>query len=111
MIEFAESEFELNAVQDGKSKRDHYETAWQLTGVKPKELEQPPLDPMVIPVWLKFSELHRCRGSTGFGPAAITYRDIADWSNVTGSNLKSWEIAAILAVDNVYLREVQKQTK
>lgn len=58
--------------------------------------------------WSAFIDLHRCRGSSGFGPAALSYRDIDAWMRVTGERPLPWEVAAIVALDRAYLAHAAK---
>lgn len=55
------------------------------------------------PLWRIFCELHRCRGSTGYGPAPITLHDIEAWSRLIGGSLEGWEIKALLEIDGAFL--------
>lgn len=61
------------------------------------------------PIWGVFADLHRCRGSTGMGPAAIGYRDIQAWMVVTGDRLEAWELRAVLTADRAFMAFAAKQ--
>ncbi len=60
-------------------------------------------------LWSQFLDLHVSRGSTGFGPARITFVDIDAWQRVTGSRLEAWEIGAIRKADDAYMRTVSAE--
>jgi hypothetical protein len=42
--------------------------------------------------------------ASGFGPTAITWRDLEAWTFLTGIRLEPWEVAAILRLSNTYQR-------
>jgi hypothetical protein len=43
-------------------------------------------------VWNDFLELHGSRGSTGWGPARITFVDMTAWQQVRGIGCRAWEV-------------------
>lgn len=59
---------------------------------------------MVVHVFGWFTELSATRGSNGFGANPIGYRDIADWSRLTGELPTPFEVSCILALDSAFLR-------
>lgn len=91
--------------------REHYNAAWRATGNRPKQLEQPDLNTLVCHVWLWFTELHRVRSNTGFGPAPISYHDITAWSQLRGIKLRNWEVTALCLIDASYIKESRKASK
>jgi hypothetical protein len=98
-------------LEDGKSVREHYITAWKTTGNRPHQLDQPILSSLVNHIWGWFIELHRARGITCSGPAPISYRDITDWSRLQDIALKKWEITALCLIDKIYISESQKTSE
>lgn len=62
-------------------------------------------------LWGLFTELHGCRGNTGFGPARITYSDIHSYEAVTGIKLAGWELQAIRRADGVFLTREAERAK
>lgn len=102
------SEFRLNALEDGKPLREHYVAAWRATGKRPPQLDQPEFSELVIHIWEWFIELHMVRGSTGFGPCAISYNEIFAWGNLFGITLRKWEVKALCLIDKAYLEESHK---
>lgn len=108
MLNFAKSEFVLNVLKDGKSVREHYITAWRTTGHRNKLLSQPELNYLVIHIWGWFLELHSVRGSNGFGPSPINYRDMSDWCRLRGICIRQWEINALFRIDKIYILESRK---
>lgn len=92
--------------------REHLEAYEQHTGMKhPQLLDAPELPQGLEPLWGDFVDLHISRGSTGFGPARITYRDIEAWQRVRSQALQAWEIAAIQRADNEYMRVAMRRVK
>jgi hypothetical protein len=67
------------------------------------ERKAPPLRSEFYHIWNIFAELNHCRGSTGFGPAPISYTDIAAYGKLMGVDLTPFEVRAIRSLDNVYL--------
>lgn len=53
-------------------------------------------------VWPWFLDLHADRGSTGFGPAPITYPSIDAWARLTGWQPRPREVEAIRALDRAW---------
>jgi hypothetical protein len=47
--------------------------------------------------------MSRARGSTGFGPAPLSWADIEAWSRVTGTPVDPWEARAIRAIDDAII--------
>ena len=58
-----------------------------------------------------FWDLSQSRGSTGFGPARLSFSEIEAWSRLTGNNLKPWELKAIRAMDAAYMRWAAERQK
>lgn len=88
---------------------DQLMSLWRQTGVMPAELaEAPELPALAAHVWDDFLDLHRARGSNGFGPAALRWGDMAAWAQVTGARLLPWEVGAIRALDAAYLGSLAK---
>ena len=75
-----------------------------MTGTVPMELIEPELPAVVSHVWHWFLALSGVRGSTGFGPAPIGYRDIADWSRLTGNAPTPHEVGLLRDLDAAFLR-------
>lgn len=66
---------------------------------------EPDMPEIVAHVWQYFVELHRTRGSNGFGENSLTYTEIGFWCGLTGNTLESWELQTIVAIDAAYLSE------
>lgn len=64
----------------------------------------PPLPPHGAHLWSWFLALSRTRGSSGFGPASLTRLEIQAWERDEFIRLKPWERAAILQMDQAWLR-------
>lgn len=106
-MEFARLQFALSVPEgDAGTRRDHLEAAAR-SGSSAAQAE---LDEAAAAVpgagrylWEWFLELHSARGSTGFGPAAISWSEIDAWARLSGRRPTSMEVAAIRALDHAYL--------
>lgn len=111
---FAAFQFQLSAPQDdGLPLRAHLESYERQTGkVHSTFLDAPELPWGCEQLWADFLSLHDSRGSAGFGPARITWRDLADWQHVNGAALEHWQIAAIRKADDAFLADwAERQPK
>jgi hypothetical protein len=104
---FARHQFELSKpASDGVLIREHLELVYERTGELPAELANAPQCPSsASQIWADFLELHTSRQSTGFGPAPITWRDMADWQTMREVKLSQWDIDQIRALDSMWLNE------
>lgn len=85
---------------DGRPLKDHLESIARQTGVVPDQLaDAPPCPEGCELLWADFKRLHGMRGSNGFAPDRITYRDVEAMNNVRGFALPAWQVEAILAAD------------
>jgi len=55
-----------------------------------------------------FRELTAVRGSTGWGPARMGFRDIAAWCELTGVALTPWDVETLLAMDGAAVNALSK---
>lgn len=53
--------------------------------------------------WSAFSEMHRARQS-GMAVNPIPFVEIDAWQRVTGIELDAWEVTAIRAIDDEFLK-------
>lgn len=60
-------------------------------------------------VWTIFSDLHETRGSTGFGPAPITYAEIEAYVRLMRWPLEPHHVSLILAMDRAWIDHVSAQ--
>lgn len=72
-------------------------------------LDAPELPSGCEQLWLDFLALHECRGSSGFGPHKISWRDFADWQGVTGAWLEPWQRDAIRKADDAFIADWQER--
>lgn len=92
--------------------REHLEAYEQHTGMKhPQLLDAPELPGGLEMLWADFVDLHISRGSTGLGPARITYLDIDAFQRVRNVRLLSWQIDAIQRADTEYMRVAMRRGK
>jgi hypothetical protein len=111
---FAASQFELAAPieEDGEPLINHLLAIQERSGQTPQALLDAPVCPAGCEeLWRVFSELHSCRGSTGFGPMRITYTDIDAFQRVSGTALQPWERDAIRSADAAYLNDYAERNK
>lgn len=88
---------------------DHY-AALEKAGLW-KRPKGPTLHPEMAYLWNAFARLHAARGSSGFGPAPISFSEIAAFDTLTAANLTAWEVEAIRALDDEYLtNRTEEQT-
>lgn len=58
-------------------------------------------------LWSDFLELHSSRGSTGTGPARITFADIEAWQRIRGVTLLPWEVDCIRKADDGFMHSLR----
>lgn len=88
---------------------EHLAAVWERTGTEPARLRDAPDLPVDMTwLWADFLQLHNSRGSTGYGPAPITFTDLAAWQSVTGLRLRPWQIDAIRRADNAFFASLPK---
>ena len=68
-------------------------------------MEEPEIPEFGRYLWEWFVELHSGRSAGMAGPDPISWRDIADWSALTGIKVLPWEVRAIRAMDNGFLSQ------
>lgn len=94
-------------LHNGTSVRENLEAAARQRAKRgqppPPELVGPDLPAAGEHVWEWFADLSAARGSSGFGPAPITYSEIAAWAQLTGETPLPWEVKAIKALDAEFL--------
>ena len=112
LIAFAEATFRLEA----RNKEDHSHRE-ELEGLLARartderraeieaELAVPPFPRELGFLWQAFLRLSSRRGSTAFGPAAITWPDIDAFTRLSGLRLAAWEIELIEQLDELWLRQ------
>ena len=76
----------------------------------PQQLQDEPECPhMAQYLWNWFCELHGARSGNAEGVNPVSFRDILDWQEVTGHKLHQWEVRAVRALDQAYLKEEGKK--
>lgn len=96
---------------DGATKRQALESVERQTGKRPAELIGPPIPLALAYLWRWFLDIHRGRGSTGYGPAALSYGEIDAWRRLMSADPSPWEIDILRALDAAYLRFASEQSK
>lgn len=107
MIAAARAQFALAARQpDGASLRDHLEAVARATGVRPPELDPPPVPAGLAHVWRWFGDLSTGRRLGAFGPAPLGWDDIAAWAALAGAKPTPADLDALRELDAAYLDRV-----
>lgn len=89
--------------------RDRLEQIERQTGRKPQELISPVEFPvLLLHVWSAFIALSNSRTPGFSGANPITYRDILDWKALTHNVLSPRDVQAIMELDGVYLKIMNK---
>ncbi len=105
MIAFAAHEFSLDAPQnDGVAKRAHLESVARQTGKRPAALDGPEMPRILEYLWAWFNEISYGRGQTGFGPARLSWHDIAAWCALQRLCPENWELKALMMLDAAWFR-------
>ncbi|TPL40699.1 hypothetical protein [Mesorhizobium sp. B2-4-6] len=60
-------------------------------------------------LWRAFHRLSARRGSTGFGPAAISWFDLDAFQRFTGASFAPWEVETLERLDQAYMAELGRQ--
>lgn len=110
---FARRQFELSAPQeDGKPLIEHLRAVERQTGrVHSMILTAPDLPEGLQSLWAHFLALHESRGSTGWGPARISFADIDAFQRVTMTPLSPWEVGCIRSLDSMWVGEFAPKPK
>lgn len=95
---------------DGATLREHYEGLAERTGRSIAEIANLPALPTGAErLWIDFLDLSSARGSTGFGPARISWLDLDAYQRVKRLRFCAWEIDAIRRADNAYMEQAGKR--
>lgn len=60
-------------------------------------------------VWHWFHDLHSTRRAGFSGPDPLSFSEIQAWMNLTGTIVRPYEVQIIKALDNAFLKHMQKQ--
>jgi hypothetical protein len=112
-LAFARHNFELTTPRDdGSTLLAHLQSASEAMGRMHPTLANGPSFPAGLEtLWRNFGELHKCRGSSGFSVARITFVDIDAWQRTRRIRLNPWEIDLIQQVDDLWLSEFAPKPK
>lgn len=98
--------FELGAREkDGRTVREHLETAQRQLGRPIPELEVPPLPEACADWWSLWGEVSGGRPQAFVGVAPLGWADLAAWMDLTGRRdvLTPLDVAAIRAIDSLFV--------
>ena len=111
LIEFAKYQFWLNQpLEDKATRRSHFEAA-KRSGLKVKELEYEPLDPICEEWWEWFCELNSGRQSNGMGANVLGWGEIKAWAELTGNKPTPFDIEVIKRVDIAFIESSVDEQK
>lgn len=109
---FAAAEFRLSRrMPDGKTRREHLETAAVHSVAAQLELEREPLSDAAAPVWDWYCEIAGPRSGNGFGLNPIGWKDLESWQNLTGTRLRTHERGWILELDRLFMADLAEEAK
>jgi hypothetical protein len=57
------------------------------------------IPPLIAHLWRWFWQLDQARQSSGYGPQALTYADVATWAAVMDEQPRPWEVTALMTMD------------
>jgi hypothetical protein len=83
--------------------RDELESFARQSGRIPFELRDHECPLELAYLWRWFCELSGVRGSNGWAPNPLTYREIEAWSGLTGSIITAPEVRLLMTIDALYL--------
>ena len=111
MIQFARAKFNLDRRQpDGSTLRDHAQSIYRQTKRWPEDIPQEPVFPdALLYLWEWFVAISNGRGSSGFGANAITWSDLAAWSQLMRIELDRWEVTMLRRLDIVFLSSLAEK--
>jgi len=104
-VNAARQAFELDIPgKDGHTPRAHLEAAQKMTGKAPRRLTE-----AEVPSWGQyllnlFWDLQSARGSTGWGPAAMSWADMTAWIQLRRLRLDAWEVDVLRRLDQAWLQ-------
>ncbi len=81
--------------------REHYEHVEKTTGIRPHELDIPPLPKTTSELWATFLRLHRSRQAD----APIVFSEVLAYSHLTGRIFTPLEVDTISELDALWHQE------
>jgi hypothetical protein len=106
LLKHAEGVFRLSQKdKDGISLREHYEQVEKTTGIRPHELDVPPLPETTAEFWAVFLRLHRSRQAD----APVAFSEVLAYSRLTGRIFTPLEVDAISELDALWHQERAKK--
>jgi hypothetical protein len=88
--------------------RDELLSFERQTGRIPFELRDHECPMELAYVWRWFQQLSAARGSNGWGPNPITYREIEAWAGLTGAIITVPEVHLLMELDGIYLETLEQ---
>lgn len=90
--------------EDGTTAREHLVKVWRQTRKPPKALAEAEMPEWGAYLLSLFHDLAAGRGSTGFGPSAITWGEMESWLRLRRLHLAGWEIDVLRRLDHAWLQ-------
>ena len=88
---------------DGVTLRAKLEHIASTTKRRPAALDGPEIPPQAAHVFGWFIELNQGRRSNGFGLDPLGWGDIRDWSALTATELRPYEVRLLKRLDSTFL--------
>lgn len=96
--------------EDGATLREHYQGLAERKGCELHEVvDLPTLPEGTGQLWADFLNLSSARGSTGFGPARVSWADLDAYQRVKSFRFEAWEVEAIRRADGAYMEQSAKR--
>lgn len=97
---------------NGMTLREAAEQVWKQSEIMPASLaDLPELPALGARVWSAFMTLNRRRQSGGLGINPLTFAEIEAWTRLTAAELLPWEVRALTAIDDEFMRAVRIQNE
>lgn len=93
---------------DGVPLVRHLERVAEMTGTRPAELDGPECPECLLYLFEWFFEIGRGRGSSGWGPNPLGYRDLAAWADLTGIRPTPLEVSMLMDLDRQFMKSREK---
>lgn len=95
-------------MDDGLTLETHLLSYWRQSGVLPDQLKVPPIPYELQYIWDWWVELHNTR-PVAMDICALTYTEVANWSNLLKINVTAFEVRCIMALDCAFMRNHSAQ--
>lgn len=102
---WAEHHFELMQTKDGVTYYEMLKDIERRSNTVIEDLKPPCEFPNLLShIWAAFLRLNKTRKGGFSGPEPISYTEIKAYIELSNHSLDSWEVDAIIELDQIYLR-------